>query len=76
MREISANGPACAALHDPEIRAHTLHQQSGLVNEAAINAAHAHDDHEQQPDAYSGKGKAARIVADVPDGEVHSRAMR
>jgi hypothetical protein len=46
------------------------------VDEASINAAHAHDDHEQQPDAYSGEGKAARIVADVPDGKVHGSVMR
>ena len=67
---------AGAALHDPQVRTHTIHQQRGLVDESAINAAHAHDDHEQQPDAHAGEGEAARIVADVADGEIHGSLMR
>ena len=49
--------PAGAALHDPQVGAHAIHQQRGLVDEAAIDAAHAHDDHEQQADAHGGEGK-------------------
>lgn len=60
-------GTAGAALHDPQVCAHPVHQQRGLVDESAIDAAHAHDNHEQHPDAHGGEDKTTRIVADVTD---------
>jgi len=60
-------GTTGAALHDPQVRAHAIHQQRGLVNQTSIDAAHAHDNHEQHANAHGGKHKAARVMADIAD---------
>ena len=76
MREISANGPRVLPCTTHRSAPTLVHQQRRLENQAAIDAAHAHDDHQQQADAHGGQREAAHIVADVTDGEVHGRVMR
>jgi len=63
-------------LHHPKIRAYMLHQQSRFTNQAAVNAAHAHHDHEQEPDAHGGEREPPEVVADIFSGQVHRRDTR
>ena len=62
---------ARAALHHPEVRADFVHQQRGLPNQPAIDAAHAHDNHQQQANADGREREPSEVVANVFGGEVH-----
>ena len=64
-------GSARGTLHDPEVGADLLNQERGFANQPAIDAPHAHHNHQQQADAHSGEGEARQVVANVADGKVH-----
>ena len=58
-------GPAGVALDDPQVGADAVHQQRRVLHQPAVDAAHAHDDHEQQADADGGQHEPAEVVPDV-----------
>jgi hypothetical protein len=64
-------GASCVALHDPQIGANTINQKSGVLDDAAINPGHPHDDHQQHADPHRGQHESAQVMPDVFQGQVH-----
>ncbi|MPN10322.1 hypothetical protein SDC9_157617 [bioreactor metagenome] len=62
---------AGALLHHPQVRAAPVDQQRRLLHQPAVNAAHAHDQHQQEPNAERGQHKPPEIVFDVFQGQIH-----
>ena len=63
--------PARVALDHPQVGPDLFDQQRGVFHETSVDAAHAHDDHEQEADADRRQGEPAAVVSDVLEGEIH-----
>ena len=70
-REDFGERSARVAFHDPDLRTGGAHQPERFQDQAAIDPDHRQHDSEQQAEPEAGQQKAAEIVPDVLEREVH-----
>ena len=63
--------PLGVLLDHPNIRASTIDDQRGLLNETTVDSAHTHDNHQQQADAKRRQHESPKLETDILEGQIH-----